>query len=172
MSLASLNASFRREAERALDEHMDISIAESWMREALVEARKAQDEGEVPVGAVLLLDGKIVGRGHNSPIQLNDPTAHAEIMAIRHAARMNQNYRLPGSTLIVTVEPCIMCLGALIQTRVDEVIFGADDPKAGAIRSRFQTDTWPELNHTFRVTSGILQAECSAVMKAFFASRR
>lgn len=142
------------------------------MREALAEARKAQDEGEVPVGAVLLLDGKIVGRGHNSPIQLNDPTAHAEIMAIRQAARINQNYRLPGSTLIVTVEPCVMCLGALIQTRVEEVIFGADDPKAGAIKSRFQTDAWPALNHTFRVTSGILQAECSAVMKDFFASRR
>jgi tRNA(adenine34) deaminase len=151
---------------------MNIATAEFWMREALGEARKAEAEGEVPVGAVLLLNEKISGRGHNSPIRLNDPTAHAEILALRQAARVNANYRLPGSILIVTIEPCIMCVGAMIHARVDEVIYGAPDPKAGAIRSRFQTDGWPQLNHTFRVTSGILEEECSAIMKAFFASRR
>jgi len=151
---------------------MNAAIVESWMREALIEARKAESEGEVPIGAVLLLNEKIIGRGHNSPIHLSDPTAHAEILALRQAARGNKNYRLPGSVLIVTVEPCIMCVGALIQARVEEVVYGAADPKAGAIHSVFQTENWPPLNHMFSVISGVLEEECSALLKSFFASRR
>lgn len=151
---------------------MDLATAELWMREALAEARKAESEGEVPVGAIVLLNDKIAGRGHNSPIQLKDPTAHAEILALRRAAKNYSNYRLPGSTLIVTIEPCIMCVGALIQARVDEVIYGAVDPKAGAIQSQFQMSSLSGLNHSFRVTSGVLESECSAMMKDFFSSRR
>jgi tRNA(adenine34) deaminase len=151
---------------------MELATAELWMQEAILEAQKAEAEGEVPVGAVLLLNDKIVGRGHNSPVRLKDPTAHAEILALRQAARFNQNYRLPGSVLVVTIEPCIMCVGALIQARVEEVIYGAEDPKAGAIVSRFQTTDWPQLNHTFRVSSGVLEEKCGAILKAFFASRR
>jgi tRNA(adenine34) deaminase len=151
---------------------MNIATAELWMQEALAEARKAEAEGEVPVGAVVLLNEKIVGRGHNSPIQLRDPTAHAEILALRQATKFNMNYRLPGSILIVTIEPCIMCVGALIQARVEEVIYGASDPKAGALHSQFQMASSNRLNHSFKVTSGILVEECSAVMKDFFASRR
>jgi tRNA(adenine34) deaminase len=151
---------------------MDLAKAELWMREALAEAQKARSEGEVPVGAIVLINEEIVGRGHNSPIQLKDPTAHAEILALRQAARNNMNYRLPGSVLIVTIEPCIMCVGALIQARVEEVIYGAADPKAGAINSQFQVADMNRLNHTFRVTSGILEESCAAIMKEFFASRR
>jgi len=151
---------------------MNAAATELWMQEALAEARKAEAKGEVPVGAVVLLNEKIVGRGHNSPIRMQDPTAHAEILALRQAARNNMNYRLPGAIVIVTVEPCIMCVGALIQARVEEVIYGAADPKAGAIHSVFQIEDWPSLNHMFRVSSGVLEEECSALMKSFFASRR
>lgn len=151
---------------------MNAAEAELWMREALIEAQKAEAEGEVPVGAVVLLNDKIVGRGHNSPIRMKDPTAHAEIMALRQAAKNNMNYRLPGAVVIVTVEPCIMCVGALIQARVEEVVYGAPDPKAGAIRSVFDITQWPPLNHMFRTSSGVLEQECSAIMKSFFASRR
>jgi tRNA(adenine34) deaminase len=151
---------------------MDLATAEFWMREALAEARKAEAEGEVPVGAVVLLNEKIVGRGHNSPIKMKDPSAHAEILALRHAAKNNMNYRLPGSILVVTIEPCVMCVGALIQARVDEVIYGAADPKAGAIHSQFQLADVPQLNHSFQVTSGVLEEECAGILKAFFASKR
>jgi tRNA(adenine34) deaminase len=151
---------------------MNLAAAEIWMQEAIIEARKAESEGEVPVGAILLLNEKIVGRGHNSPIRLNDPTAHAEILALRQAARNSTNYRLSGSVLIVTIEPCIMCVGAMIQARVEAVVYGAEDPKAGAIRSQFQVEDWHRLNHIFQVSSGILQDECADLMKKFFASRR
>ena len=151
---------------------MDLATAEFWMQEAISEARKAESEGEVPVGAVVLLNEKIVGRGHNRPIRLKDPTAHAEILALRQAAHSNMNYRLPGSVLIVTIEPCIMCVGALIQARVEEVVYGAPDPKAGAIQSQFRMEAWPLLNHTFRVSSGVLEEECAGILKEFFASRR
>ena len=151
---------------------MDLTTAELWMREALTEALKAGAEGEVPIGAVLLLNEKIVGRGRNSPIRLHDPTAHAEIVALRQAARNIANYRLPGSVLIVTIEPCAMCVGALIHARVDELIYGAADPKAGAIKSCYQLADGNQLNHRIRVTSGILEDECSALLRSFFASRR
>jgi len=151
---------------------MNLAAAEIWMQEAIIEARKAESEGEVPVGAILLLNEKIVGRGHNSPIRLNDPTAHAEILALRQAARNSTNYRLSGSVLIVTIEPCIMCVGAMIQARVEAVVYGAEDPRAGAIRSQFQVEDWHRLNHIFQVSSGILQDECADLIKKFFASRR
>ena len=151
---------------------MERATSELWMHEALLEAQKAASEGEVPVGAVLLLNEKIVGRGHNSPIQMKDPTAHAEILALRQASRFNQNYRLPGSVLVVTIEPCVMCVGAMIQARVEEVIFGAPDPKAGALVSRFKYSEWPQLNHAFRVSSGVLEEKCGALMREFFAPRR
>ncbi len=151
---------------------MELAKSEYWMQEAILEAQKAEAEEEVPVGAVLLLNEKIVGRGHNSPVRLKDPTAHAEILALRQAAKFNCNYRLPGSILVVTLEPCLMCVGALIQARVEEIIYGAADPKGGAIVSRFQMENWPQLNHTFRVTSGVLEEQCSALLRAFFATRR
>jgi tRNA(adenine34) deaminase len=151
---------------------MDLAAAESWMREALKEAYKAEAGGEVPIGAVLLLNEKIAGRGHNSPIRLHDPTAHAEILALRQAAQFNKNYRLPGSILVVTIEPCVMCIGAIIHARVEEIIYGAPDPKAGAIKSCFQSIEWPHLNHSFKATSGVLEEECSFIMKRFFAARR
>jgi tRNA(adenine34) deaminase len=151
---------------------MNLATAELWMQEAIAEAGKAEAEGEVPVGAIVLLNEKVVGRGHNSPIQLKDPSAHAEVMALRQAARNSMNYRLPGSVLIVTVEPCIMCVGALIHARVEEVIYGAADPKAGALVSQFQTADWQNLNHSFLVTAGVLEEQCAAIMKNFFAGRR
>jgi tRNA(adenine34) deaminase len=151
---------------------MEQSSAEKWMLEALLEAQKAELEGEVPVGAVLLINDKIVGRGHNSSIRMNDPTAHAEILALRQAAHNMMNYRLPGSILIATVEPCIMCVGALIHARVEEVVFGATDPKAGAMQSCFHLQDASQLNHKIRVVSGIMANECSAILKAFFEARR
>ena len=151
---------------------MDSEKAEFWMREALAEARKAEAIEEVPIGAVLLLNGKVVGRGHNSSIQLNDPTAHAEIITLRQAARTMSNYRLPGSTLIVTIEPCIMCVGAMIQARVETLVYGAPDPKAGAVHSCFQLAGDSLLNHKIMVVSGILEDACSSILKDFFRKRR
>jgi tRNA(adenine34) deaminase len=151
---------------------MDPAIAELWMREALAEAQKAEVEGEVPIGAVLLLNERIIGRGHNRPIRMHDPTAHAEIMALRQGARTCANYRLPGSVLVVTIEPCIMCVGAMIHARVEEIIYGAADPKSGAVESCFRLADTDQLNHSIRVTSGILENECGSMLKSFFASRR
>jgi tRNA(adenine34) deaminase len=151
---------------------MDSAVAKLWMREAIAEALKGAAAGEVPVGAIVLLNEKIIGRGHNSPIRLHDPTAHAEILALRQAAHHTANYRLPGSILIVTMEPCIMCVGAMIQARVEEVIYGAADPKGGAIRSCYQLADENQLNHRIHAMSGVLEDECSAILKDFFASRR
>lgn len=151
---------------------MDQFAAEYWMREALEEARKAEAEGEVPVGAIVLFNEKIIGRGHNGPIQRKDPTAHAEIVALRHAAQNTSNYRIPGSILVVTIEPCIMCVGAMIQARVDTLIYGASDPKAGAVHSCFNLAEANQLNHKICTMSGILEEECRGIMQAFFAARR
>jgi len=151
---------------------MDQATAENWMREALDEARKAGDEGEVPVGALVLLNGKIIGRGRNSPIRMCDPSAHAEIIALRQAARNVGNYRLPGSALIVTIEPCAMCVGAMIQARVEELIYGANDPKAGAVHSVFRITNTEELNHRILTTGGILEEECGSLIREFFTARR
>ena len=127
---------------------------------------------EVPIGAVLLLNEKVIGRGYNRPIHLHDPVAHAEIVALRQAARAMSNYRLPGSILIVTIEPCVMCVGAMIQARVETLVYGAADPKAGAVHSCFQLASAPFLNHKIQVESGILEDECSSIIKDFFRTRR
>jgi len=151
---------------------MERAAAERWMQEALEEARRAEPEEEIPVGAIILINEKIVGRAHNHCIRSHDPTAHAEILALRHAAHSMRNYRLPGSILVVTVEPCLMCVGALIHARVDEIVFGAADPKAGAVQSVFQMANVPQLNHQIAVTSGVLADECGGLLRAFFESRR
>jgi tRNA(adenine34) deaminase len=126
----------------------------------------------VPVGAVVVIDGQVVGRGGNQPISANDPTAHAEIVAIRDAARRIGNYRLPGATLYVTVEPCLMCVGAMIHARIDTLVFGTPEPKAGAVESTQRAHEHPALNHRLRVVSGVLAAEARAIMQEFFRDRR
>jgi tRNA(adenine34) deaminase len=151
---------------------MERTAAERWMQEALEEARRAEAQGEIPVGAIVLINEKVVGRGHNHSIRSHDPTAHAEVVALRHAAHSMRNYRLPGSILVVTVEPCMMCVGAMIHARVDELIFGAADPKAGAVQSVFQMASVPQLNHQIAVTPGVLAEECAGLLRAFFESRR
>jgi tRNA(Arg) A34 adenosine deaminase TadA len=142
------------------------------MREALALAAAAARAGEVPVGAVVVMDGAIVGRGHNQPITTSDPTAHAEIVALRDAARRVSNYRLAGSTLYVTVEPCVMCVGAMVHARVETLVFGASEPKAGAVESTQRAHEHPALNHKLTVVSGVMAAECRDVMLTFFQSRR
>ena len=145
---------------------------ECWMREAVAEARLAGGRGEVPVGAVVVLDGAVVGRGSNQPIHGTDPTAHAEIVALRDAARTAGNYRLPGAALYVTVEPCLMCAGALVHARIARLVFGAAEPKAGAVRSVMRVLEHPALNHRIEVAGGVLEPECTALMRTFFAERR
>ena len=142
------------------------------MRLALDEARRAEAAGEVPVGAVVVLDGRVIAAAHNQPISSSDPTAHAEIVALREAGRAIGNYRLAGASLYVTVEPCLMCVGAMIHARVAEVVFGAPEPKAGALESTQRAHEHPALNHRLTVVSGVLAAECSAVMREFFERRR
>ena len=145
---------------------------EEWMREALEEARAAGRRGEVPVGAVLVRGGEAVARGGNRTIEECDPTAHAEIVALRAAARVAKNHRLEGVTLYVTVEPCAMCAGAIVQARVDRVVYGADDPKGGAFRSCFAVLSSPMVNYRVDVTAGVLADECAGLLQAFFAARR
>lgn len=145
---------------------------ERWMREALAEARRACGRGEVPVGAVVVLGDAVVGRGGNRPIQGADPTAHAEIVALREAARAAGNYRLTGAALYVTVEPCLMCAGALVHARIARLVFGAAEPRAGAVRSIMRVLDHPALNHRVEVAGGVLEPECTALMRAFFAARR
>lgn len=143
-----------------------------FMRPCLLEATAAALDGEVPVGAVVVRKGLIIGRGRNSSIRLNDPSAHAEIVALRDAARMVANYRLPGADLYVTVEPCIMCVGAIIQARIRRVIFGCFDPKGGALGSFADFSHHPALNHQFEVTSGVCADEARALLQQFFRDRR
>ncbi len=137
-----------------------------------MEARSAVAAGEVPIGAVLVHDDKILSRSGNRTIRNNDPTAHAEIVVLREAARLLGNYRLAGSTLYVTIEPCSMCAGALIQARVSRLVYGADDPKGGAVRSCFEILSHPRTNHHVEVTSNILAAESAAILQFFFSERR
>ncbi len=149
---------------------MDIDI--QFMREALAEARAAADAGEVPIGAVLVHDGKILARSGNRTIRDNDPTAHAEIVVLREAARLLGNYRLADTTLYVTIEPCSMCAGAVIQARIPRLVYGADDPKGGAVHSCFEILTHERLNHQVEITSGVLAGDCANVIQSFFAERR
>ena len=141
------------------------------MRLALAQAALARAAGEVPVGAVVVQDGAVVGRGHNQPIGTSDPTAHAEVLALREAARAAGNYRLTGAVLYVTVEPCLMCVGAIVHARVATVVYGAADPKGGAVRSLLDPGTLP-LNHRFEAIEGVLADECREILQAFFRERR
>jgi len=143
-----------------------------WMRHALKLAERAQQEGEVPVGAVLVLNGEIIGAGWNRPIAAHDPTAHAEIMALRAGAEKTGNYRLNDTTLYVTLEPCVMCAGAMVHARIERLVFGASDPKAGAIVSIFTILDSGALNHCVRHTGGVLSDECGAMLSRFFEARR
>ncbi len=143
-----------------------------FMQEALAEARSAAAAGEVPIGAVLVHDGKILARSGNRTIHDNDPAAHAEIVVLREAARLLGNYRLADTTLYVTIEPCSMCAGAIIQARVPRLFYGANDPKGGAVRSCFKILSDPRLNHQVEVTAGVLAADCAVILQAFFAERR
>lgn len=142
------------------------------MQEALRLAREAAERGEVPVGAVALCDGRIVGRGANSRESDRDPTAHAELLAIQEAARTLGRWRLTGVTLVVTLEPCAMCAGAMVLARIDRLVFGASDPKAGAVGSVLDLSADPRLNHRFEVERGLRADECGALLKEFFRSRR
>ena len=142
------------------------------MREALALAREAGDAGEVPVGAVVVLDGRIIGRGRNSPVSSVDPAAHAEILALREAAKAIRNYRLEGTTLYVTLEPCVMCAGALVSARVSRLVFGARDLRFGGVRSKFRLADSELLNHRVEVAEGILAVECVELLRNFFESRR
>jgi len=143
-----------------------------FMRLALDQARSAAGADEVPVGAILVKDGQILARGNNRTIRDCDPTAHAEIVALREAARAAANYRLMGATLYVTIEPCAMCAGAIIQARIARVVYGADDPKGGAVRSCFEVLSHSKLNHQVEVTPGVLAEESAAVLQQFFSTRR
>ena len=144
----------------------------AFMEAALAEARAAAEQGEVPVGAVVVADGRIIARAGNRTIADCDPTAHAEIIALREAAKTVGNYRLLGASLYVTIEPCAMCAGAMIQARIARLIYGADDAKAGAIRSCFAVFEHPQLNHRVEVTPGVRAEEAAALLKDFFAARR
>ena len=142
------------------------------MRAALEQARLAAAAGEVPVGAVVVLNGAVVGAGHNRPISSHDPTAHAEVVAMRAAAEATGNYRLTGATLYVTIEPCLMCVGAMVHARIAELVFGTPEPKSGAIESTQRAHEHPALNHRLTVVSGVLAGECSDIMRTFFERRR
>lgn len=151
---------------------MQGSSDEHWMRVALGEAARARELGEVPVGAVCVKDGVVVGRGCNLRESTQDPTAHAEHLAVRAAALELGTWRLEGVTCYVTLEPCAMCAGTLVNARVERVVWGADDPKAGAVRSLYTLGTDGKLNHTFEAVAGVLGAECGALLTAFFARIR
>jgi|SRR5687768_2245529 len=143
-----------------------------FMAAALVRAQIARTRGEVPVGAVVVQDGLVIGEGFNQPIGASDPTAHAEIVALREAARRVGNYRLPGAELFVTIEPCQMCVGAMVHARIARVIYGSAEPKAGAIESAMRAHEHPSLNHRMLATGGVLEDACRALIQDFFAQRR
>src|ERR1700687_2196914 len=149
-----------------------MSSDDLYMTEALELARQAEANGEVPVGAVVVVDGQICGRGFNSPIRLNDPTAHAEILALREAAGRIRNYRLESATLYATIEPCVMCAGALVVARVRRLVFGARDLRFGGVRSKFQLVDSELLNHRVEIVEGVLGGPCLELVKSFFERRR
>lgn len=142
------------------------------MRQALALAARAADSGEVPVGAIVVVDDAVVGEGWNQPIATSDPTAHAEIVAMRAASRQLRNYRLSGATLVVTVEPCLMCVGAMVHARIGTVVYGAPEPRSGALGSAIAAHETPGLNHRLMAVGGVLAEECRALMQAFFRDRR
>ena len=142
------------------------------MDAALAQAELAREAGEVPIGAIVSIDGEIVGRGFNQPIRAADPTAHAEIVALRDAARRVGSYRLSGATLCVTIEPCLMCVGALVHARIGTLVYGAAEPKSGAVVSAVRGGELPGLNHRFEVVSGVREDACRELMQSFFRDRR
>ena len=143
-----------------------------FMQTALALAEQARQLGEVPVGALVVLDGRVIGEGFNQPISATDPTAHAEIVAMREAARRIGNYRLTGAELYVTIEPCQMCVGAMVHARIARVIYGTREPRAGALESAMRAHEHPALNHRMEAVGGVLEEECRAVIQGFFAERR
>ncbi|MBM3734916.1 MAG: tRNA adenosine(34) deaminase TadA [Acidobacteria bacterium] len=145
---------------------------EEFMRQALAEARLAAAEGEVPAGAVVVLDGRVIGRGRNQPMSHHDPTAHAEIVALREAGAAVANYRLAGADLYATLEPCVMCAGALVHARIARLVFGSRDLRFGAVRTKFRLADCDVLNHRVEVVEGVLAGECVALLQAFFEARR
>jgi tRNA(adenine34) deaminase len=145
---------------------------EFYMRMAIGLAREAENAGEVPVGAVVVLEDRVIGRGRNAPIERNDPTAHAEIIALREAAASVGNYRLDGAILYCTLEPCVMCAGAAIAARIARIVFGARDLRFGGVRSKFQLADTEILNHRAVIEEGVLGAECAELLLAFFSGRR
>jgi len=155
-----------------MNEEHDFSTDEYWMRHALDLADKAAAQGEVPVGAVIVRNGEILGEGWNQPITLHDPSAHAEMLALRAAGVAASNYRLPGTTLYVTLEPCPMCAGAMVHARVERVVFGAFDPKTGAAGSMFDLLTDERHNHRLIVSGGVLEGACAESLRTFFRARR
>lgn len=144
----------------------------TWMRKALSLAQYAQQQNEVPVGALLVLNGKVIGQGWNRPITCHDPTAHAEIMALQQGGRKIQNYRLLNATLYVTLEPCVMCAGAMVYSRIKRLVYGADELKMGAVGSLLDVLRHPGMNHQIEITSGILAEECATILSQFFQRRR
>src|SRR5262249_4785274 len=152
---------------------MDSAVHdEFFLDQALSLAREAAAAGEVPIGAVIVLGDRVVGRGRNSPIATQDPTAHAEILAIREAAALLNNYRLEGATMYVTLEPCVMCAGALVAARLKRLVFGARDLRFGGVRSKFRLADSDVLNHRLEISEGVRAADCTALLQEFFASRR
>jgi tRNA(adenine34) deaminase len=151
---------------------MQAELDHQFMQQALDQAKLAAMAGEVPVGAVLVRDGKIISRGFNQPIGNSDPSAHAEMIALRSAAQLESNYRLPGTTLYVTLEPCIMCAGAMLHARVERLVFGATDPKTGAAGSVLNVFSEKQINHQTQVEGGIMDDECGQVLRDFFKGRR
>jgi len=149
-----------------------VKVHEQFMRAALDQAREARRLNEVPVGAVVVIDGRVVGTGFNQPIRAHDPTAHAEIQAIRAAAQAAGNYRLTGATLYVTVEPCLMCVGAMVHARIGTLVYGTPEPKAGAVVSTMRAHEHPALNHQLEVVGGVLEDECRNEMQEFFREKR
>jgi tRNA(adenine34) deaminase len=145
---------------------------EFFMAMAIDLAREAERAGEVPVGAVVVQDGILIGRARNAPISMNDPTAHAEILALREAARTIENYRIENSTLYVTIEPCVMCAGALVNARVSRLVFGARDLRFGGVRSKFRLADSDLLNHRLEIIEGVLAPECTELLQSFFTNRR
>ena len=153
-------------------ETAELQTDELWMSEALRAAQRALEMREVPVGAVVVLHGEVVGRGWNQNISTSDPTAHAEIMALREAGANVGNHRLEGCELFATIEPCAMCAGALVHARIKRLVYGADDPKAGAVHSVMQVLNHPQLNHRIEVRSGVLAGRCAELLQSFFRNRR
>lgn len=150
----------------------DLETHERWMALALAEAERARSLDEVPVGAVIVRGDQLIGVGCNRPITSNDPTSHAEIQAMRQACDAEQNYRLPGTTLYITIEPCVMCVGAMVHARINTVVFGAREPKAGALVSQMALGQAPHFNHELRVIEGVLADDCKSIMQSFFKSKR